>query len=293
MRLVEPKAELIKQETGIEGVYKMIELAGRTCYKSEHLITSGSAEKFVERMINLGHGAMLEHGTVYLLTTQGIEFVEFNQKYANNKYSIVNVNPYNNDVCITTNLRVLVENNWMDDLQYMTDPTTYHQERITFRITMDRIGSQSFCRHRVFSFAQESTRYCNYNKDKFGGEIAISVPTWLMGKNELEDIGEVELVELLDICHNVDLDPIFYWEVANRVAEFSYLNLVRLGWTPEKARSILPADLNTEIVMTGTIDQWKGFLKLRDDSHAHPDAQFMAKIIKEKLFNETTLNSEL
>ena len=163
MRLIKPNVEIIEQQPGLEGMYKQIELAGRTCYKSEDKITEDSAKAFVDRMIKSGHGAMLEHGTVYL-KVKDVETVI--NKYLINKYTKINIilesdSPYsaNYEVAyITTNYRVLVENNWLDDLQYICEPTEYHEKRITVKWTLDRVTGESFLRHRVFSFARESTR---------------------------------------------------------------------------------------------------------------------------------------
>ena len=160
MKLIKPSFEILEQLPGLEGLYKQIELAGRTCYKSEDKITEDSAKEFVDRMIKSGHGAMLEHGTVYLkskeIPTINGFFSDLN-KYANNKYSWTHLE--NDILYVTTNLRVLVENGWMDDLQYICEPTEYHERRITVKFVCDRGVSHEFVRHRTMSFAQESTRY--------------------------------------------------------------------------------------------------------------------------------------
>lgn len=79
MRLIKPSYKIIKQELGINGIYKMIEYAGRICYKSSDKITEDSAKPFVDRMVNSGHGAMLEHGTIYLR----IPIEEYEKNYKN------------------------------------------------------------------------------------------------------------------------------------------------------------------------------------------------------------------
>lgn len=168
MKLINSSFEIIEQKPGLEGIYKQIELAGRTCYKSESNITEDSAKGFVDRMIKSGHGAMLEHGTVYLaipMTTYAPDAVNF---YYNNPYSKVNEcndfifkDKYGDEVaawCVTTNFRVIVENNLLDDLEFLCEPTEYHEKRVTVRFICDRGVSHEFVRHRVMSFAQESTR---------------------------------------------------------------------------------------------------------------------------------------
>lgn len=145
MKLCKPLFEIWEQSAGLEGVYKQIEKVGRVCYKSEDKITEDSAKPFVDRMIKSGHNAMLEHGTVYLKFLWDGKTCELcNQtlpcklldKYCINKYSIVNYN--GNDIYITTNFRVLVENGWLDDLKYICEPTEYHEGRVTVHFVCDR-----------------------------------------------------------------------------------------------------------------------------------------------------------
>ena len=178
MKLIESSVQIIEEKDP----YKMIELAGRTCYKSEDKITENSAKEFVDRMIKLGHGAMLEHGTIYLnvpeqtyTETLEDEFGKFNNpnnglvdRYRKNKYSKVNsvaadeelrkkypkVRPFKlTHHYITTNLRVIVENGWEEDLEWQCEPTEHHEKRITVKWILDRVTGESFLRHRVFSFA--------------------------------------------------------------------------------------------------------------------------------------------
>lgn len=159
MKLINPSFEIYEQSPSLEGIYEAIERAGRTCYKSKRL-EGQTAKDFVDRMINSKHYAMLEHGTVYL-TIRGV-FKPFAGpsnfgKYLDNPYSKV-VFGEGTTFYITTNYRVLVENGWLNDLQYLCEPTEFHEKRVTVRFTTDRGVSHEFVRHRVFSFAQESTR---------------------------------------------------------------------------------------------------------------------------------------
>lgn len=149
MKLIKADFNIIEQGPGIDGIYKIIEQAGRVCYKSEDKITEDSAKGFVDRMIKSGHGAMLEHGTVYLysptydyVNAEG-EIIYDNplEKYEDNCYSIVRQDRDNQGVegyHITTNYRVLVENNWLDDLKYICEPTEYHEKRYTVKFICDR-----------------------------------------------------------------------------------------------------------------------------------------------------------
>ena len=148
MKLIESKVEIIEQQPGLDGVYKQIELAGRTCYKSEDKITEDSAKGFVDRMIGSKHGAMLEHGTVYLKARSsydedGLLDVPLNLFpwfFERNPYSKVR-RTESEDVCnwyVTTNLRVIIENNLTECLEYICEPTEHHEKRITARFTCDR-----------------------------------------------------------------------------------------------------------------------------------------------------------
>ena len=273
--------KMARQEL-IDTVYRQIEIAGRTCYKSEDKITLDSAAKFVERMVKSGHGAMLEHGTVYLFLTMSSRQQYF--KYCSNPYSVANSTgeaekgTWNGFV--TTNYRVLVENGWLEDLEYICNPGKEHEKRITVRFVCDRGVSHEFVRHRVFSFAQESTRYCNYSKDKFGNELTFILPPWV----DERQLGEQNSRELLIQMGSLD-NPTYSQEDLNELyflsglasSEIQYFNLINNGWKPQQARAVLPNSLKTELIMTGTIEQWKGFFVLRDAPSAHPQARELAE----------------
>lgn len=294
MRLIKPSFEIWEQEPSLEGVFKQIERAGRVCYKSEDKIAEGTAEAFVDRMIVSGHGAMLEHGTIYLaipMTTGHSGMSEL--RYMDNEYSIVTESTglsmkdeLGNKCdcwCVTTNLRVLIENDWLEDTWYLCEPTEYHAKRITVKFICDRGVSHEYVRHRVFSFAQESTRYCNYSKDKFGNELTCIIPNWLDLKDGSYSIKDVE--EPYDRCLIIDRctnEEGAAFVRALCYAEKEYFHLIQLGWKPQQARAVLPNSLKTELVMTGTIEQWKGFFKLRDAGSAHPQAYELAHPLHEE-----------
>ncbi len=139
MKLIESKAEYIPQEEGLEGVYKQIELAGRTAYHSQDKITPASAKDFVDRMIKSHHGAALEHGTVYLN-------MPYDPIYMEDPYSKALYDGY--DMFVTTNYRVLQENEWLDDLKYLCEPTDQHEKRYTMRFTCSRAIAQELTRHK-------------------------------------------------------------------------------------------------------------------------------------------------
>lgn len=302
MKLIKPSFEIWNQPAGLEGVYKQIERVGRVCYKSEDKITEDSAKPFVDRMIKSGHGAMLEHGTVYLKCETEVinryihpedgEEEDFNklEKYEYNSYSVTNDDGIY--LYVTTNLRVLVENDWLDDLQYICEPTEYHEKRITVKFVCDRGVSHEFVRHRVFSFAQESTRYCNYSKGKFGYQLTCIIPSWLgleEGSYSLEDVEEkYDKCLIIDRCKNAE-EASFVRALCH--AEREYFDLLELNWKAQQARDVLPNSLKTELVMTGTIKQWEGFFKLRDAGSAHPQAYELAHPLHEEFIKRGYINN--
>ena len=147
MRLIKPSFSIWDQQEGLEGIYKQIERAGRVCYKSEDKITEDSAKDFVDRMIKLGHGAMLEHGTVYLKIPFGkmLDNGEFENEalacwFVDNPYSWVKTGGVGTEDCwyVTSNYRVLIEKDLLHTLQYLCEPTEFHEKRITVHFVCDR-----------------------------------------------------------------------------------------------------------------------------------------------------------
>jgi thymidylate synthase (FAD) len=261
MKIVTPKFE----EINIDNPLKHGEVCARVCYKSENLIKDGSAKKLLSGIADAGHTAMLEHIPVYLIV-----YISYAKaldrkliKIVSSPYSKTNWDSETGYTYVSTNLRVVYENfKELYDLYMFHDGEPFDCDeyqirnckfsesnkfvrRITIKFNMDRIGSQSFCRHRVFSFAQESTRWCNYLKDKFGSEISISAPCWLKPEDSEEFKKDMEVVEQL------------------------YFKWINKGYKNEEARYFLPFGLNTEIIMTGFPDAWVHFFELRNDSHAH------------------------
>lgn len=307
MKLIESSVQIIEEKDP----YKMIELAGRTCYKSEDKITENSAKEFVDRMIKLGHGAMLEHGTIYLnvpeqtyTETLEDEFGKFNNpnnglvdRYRKNKYSKVNsvaadeelrkkypkVRPFKlTHHYITTNLRVIIENGWEKDLEWQCEPTEHHEKRITAKFICDRGVSHEFVRHRVFSFAQESQRYCNYNKDKFNNELTFIKPTWLnipTGDYTYWDGDWCDIDNMkIQLPSDNGIADNFLWCLNN--AGMQYRLLINKGLKPQETRAILPNATKTELVMTGFESDWEHFFELRCSGAAHPDAKKLADELK-------------
>ena len=287
MKFLQPSFEIWQQEVGIDGIYRMIERAGRVCYKSENHVDNQSARPFVERLIASKHTAMLEHGTVYLVTDQA----KLAERYIQNPFSVVHT--FNTKNYITTNLRVLVEQGWMDDLQYLYKQQPQHEQRITVHFTTQVSITREFNRHRSHSMAEQSTRYCNYSKDKFGSEININVPEWITNCEKFsatEQVGNFNM-QFINYCRSIadsngntnwtDFDA---WLFANLAAEFSYMQLIALGRKPQEARAVLPLDVNTELIHTAFLHDWQHFFNLRAlgaTGAPHPDAKAIAQPLYE------------
>ena len=291
MKINQPSFEIWEQMPGADGVYRQVERCGRVCYKSENHQTADSARPFVERMIASKHTAMLEHATVYLTLDEHDDRVAF---YRQNRFTHVNM--VNGKAYVTTNLRVLVENDRMDDLKELCEPTAHHERRVTVHFTTQVAITREFNRHRVNSMAEQSTRYCNYSKEKFGAEITINLPQWV---KELPDgawtstitQGTVSLDDdaFLALTKKVvagEADAADNWLFANLAAERAYLNLTALGRKPQEARVVLPLDTNTELVHTAFLSDWKHFFDLRalgTTGAPHPDAKAVALPLYEEM----------
>lgn len=280
MKLIKPSFEIYEQGPGLEGIYEAIERAGRTCYKSKRP-EGQTAKDFVDRMIASQHYAMLEHGTVYLtiIDEVGDDYLDeqIDNKYGENPYSKLVEEVVDNKYYyfITTNYRVLVENGWLDDLKYLCEPTEFHEKRVTVRFTTDRGVSHEFVRHRVFSFAQESTRYCNYSKDKFGNELTFIIPSWF--ETPIRRINAKQFLFEAECSKNGE--SLFIGYLVG--CENTYIAMVSDGFTPQQARQVLPNALKTELVMTGFVSDWQHFFSLRtsiiaETGKPHPDASALA-----------------
>ena len=283
MRLIKPSFEIKEQESGVSGIYKQIEWAGRHCYKSLDKITETSAKEFVDRMISSKHYAMLEHGTVYFN-------IPINVDEAGNFLDEISIwtkcrlveSEKGNWWAITTNLRVMAEHfapEYIEDLieKYLCEPTEYHEKRITVKFVTDQGILREFTRHRVMSFAVESTRYCNYSKDKFNNEITYIIPNWCTNIKE----GNTSKIDLLTGCRDLTTSEVAFLKVLEENEDY-YFVLLNLGWKPQQARNILSLATKCDIVMTGFVSDWKHFFELRDAGSAHPQARELAQPLHEK-----------
>lgn len=246
MKIIEPRVEFVKEKNPV----KKIELCGRVCYKSEDRITEDSAEKFVKGIIKSGHTSVLEHSRVYLpagsWSSEEIGRAESCYGFLNrtNMFDV----PY-----IAVNARDIVAmGKSIEFLSQLQDADDY----MTVRFVCDRGISHELVRHRVFSFSQESTRYVKYDG---GAEFIIPFPfEWASDKN-----------------NSVTKE----WFDAMCFAEKKYIKMMQLGVKAQEARSVLPNSIKTEVVMTGTFNQWNEMLKLRIDNAAHPQMRYLMEMM--------------
>lgn len=296
MKVIKQKVEKLEQVDFM----KQIELAGRTCYKSETNMSEDSSEKFVNGLIARGHYSMLEHGTLYLW----IPWEDVEGRYDDIFIGFFSENPYSvfketyDGIAITTNYRVVQEAPAyiMEDVKkYMVEgnkPREEHEKRFTVRITTDLGLARELTRHRAFSFAQESTRYCNYgNKEKFEDGIIFIIPECL---SEIEE--GVYTDSVIDLRKSPALKSVYNFEkkIAAEFleglckAERLYMFMINSEehFKPEIARQVLPLAAKTELVMTGFEKDWKSFLDQRLEGKTgrpHPDMVVLARNIKEIL----------
>lgn len=304
--------EIIEQEPGIEGMYKAAELPGRICYGSQDRIAEGTAEKFCNGLMKSNHGAPLEHGTVYL--KDKLELNEYNEPFSEWSHLCVYTdNPYSKVVCddegyiyVTTNLRVLFENGWMDDLKYWCEPTEYHERRYQVRFQVDRFTGEEFLRHRVASFNRESTRYVLYTKEKFGGgSIKYIIPVWMLDETNMKEIEAHKELSINDFCQQVinheeghgAMTDVFAWMFALKACEWSYCKLTNdFGWQAQQARTVLPCAISSPLIKTAFLSDWIHFFLLRaigTTGKPHPQAYELAQPLMEEFINRGYLDENL
>ena len=294
MKLVQSSYEIISQENTLEGIYKHIEKAARVCYKSEDKICEGSARKMVDFLISRKHYSPLEHGTIYMQMNASPAGDPYD-RYLHNPYSKVNL--HNGWAYITTNVRVLIENDWMNDLNFMCEPTKYHVKRVSVKLKCSIGVTREANRHRVNSICEQSTRYCNYSLDKFNNEISFILPEWVIKRTKetsktydpltgydrsyLLEMPILEAVTNHMVCED---RAISNWIESLKKSELDYFYLLsdECGLRPQEARGVLPLDTASEVMYTAFVSDWKHFFKLRCDNAAHPDIRVLAQAIEEE-----------
>ena len=271
-------------------IWSHIAKCARVCYQSEPRNNEETDEEFVKRVILRNHSleeigksrglqlklhlSVLEHGTVYLDipceedTAEGIMILSRN-KYSNHTYGC-GIKCY-----ITTNMRAIVEQNLTKYLKYICSPTRLHSLRTTFNITTDIGVARELARHRTHSISEESTRYCNYSKDKFDNELTFIKP-YCLNDEKLKLYGDYHTV-----IRDKSPESIFIANLNN--VERDYLDLIKLGWTPQQARQILPLSSKVQTIHTAFESDWAEFISLRADAcsgSVHPNMKVIANKIK-------------
>lgn len=281
MNLINSDFKIITPNRSIASMMKHITYCGYTCYKTEKEITADVAAGFVERMIKSEHNAMLEHGTVYLSIpadrlhnnkeVSEIVSLLISMHVWTRWYEIVRDDkPY---LIIVTNFRVIVENKLQDFMKrYWYIPTEEESKaRITVKFTCDRGVSHEAVRHRVMSFAQESTRYCNYMKDKFGASVTFIQPDWIKEGDQEEFESDVKMLEEL------------------------YFKWLNKGYVAQEARYFLPNGVKTELIITAFADDWSHFFDLRalgTTGAPHPDIKKLAEPLYKEFLNRGIIEEE-
>lgn len=278
MKLIKQSFQLVDQKGfTLRDIYKHIEYCARISYKSQEKITDTSYKKFVIMLKSRGHDRPLEFGTVHLKMSSpqfdALQMLLIKNKVYNDcwiKYNVIDTEK--ESICyITTNYRYYMELCRYDrGVSEYLDPSDnpLYPRRYTVHMILDRGVMDEFRTHVGLSHLAESTRYCNYSKDKFNNEVTFVIPSWcnslIEGSKQKYSPFEInrDEVEFMNALQN---------------AQNSYLSLLKIGWTPQQARSVLPLGIKSELISCGFEDAWKNFFYRRDAPDAHPMAQEIAK----------------
>ena len=278
MKLIKQSFEILEQKDfTLKGIKQFIERCARVSYKSEDRMTDTSYEKFVGMLGSRDHARALEFGTVHLRMSDAqfsdLQAALLRGKVYNDywvKYNIIAT--VDEDNCYaTTNYRYYLEMckyaTWLP-MYFDTSDSPLYPKRYTVHMILDRGVMDEFRTHVGLSHLAESTRYCNYSKDKFNNEVTFVIPSWC---NSLIEGSEQEYSPF-----EINGDEVEFMNALQN-AQNSYLSLLKMGWTPQQARSVLPLGIKSELISCGFEDAWKNFFYRRDAKDAHPMAQEIAK----------------
>ena len=279
MKLVNQSFKILEQKDfSLIGIKKFIERCGRVCYKSEDRITDDSYEKFVNMLVKRDHARPLEFGTVHLKISSGMLFEEFLQDLVDCKLynpAWIKYKELPEHTYITTNYRHYLQiiKKCPYIAKYFTEQDNcYYPSRYTVHMVLSRGVMDEFRTHVGLSHLAESTRYCNYDKDRFGNELTFIIPNWVNTNcsNKEQEGPSVASIE---------------WSTAMLDAEASYMNLIKMGCTAQEAREVLPLSIKSELISCGFEDAWSNFFYRRCAKDAHPMAREIATKVRDK-FNE-------
>lgn len=266
MKLINQSYEIIEpKDYSVKELMKFMEKCGRISYQSFDKIDDFSYIKFHTMILSNGHNAVLEFMPIYLTITEYNPETEYLiKKFEENEYSkVVKLTNTEKFICyITTTMRVITENYFKDCERYFSDPTEYHERRYTVKFITNRQITHELVRHRKMSFIQESTRFCNYNKDKFGNELTFI-------KNGLEDNTE--------------------WCNYLVSVEKVYMKLINLEIKPQIAASVLPNAVKAEIAVSGYATDWKNLFALRTSKAAHPQMRELMIPLQQEFYSRGML----
>lgn len=283
MKLIKQSFEILEQKDfSLIGIKKFIERCGRVCYKSEDRITDDSYEKFVNMLVKRDHARPLEFGTVHLKISSGMLFDKFLQDLVDYKLynpTWIKYKELPEYTYITTNYRHYLQiiKKCPYIAEYFTEQDNcYYPSRYTVHIVLSRGVMDEFRTHVGLSHLAESTRYCNYSKDKFDNQVTFVIPNWC---NSLKEGSEQNYPPF-----EINEDEIIFMDALQN-AQNSYLSLLKLGWTPQQARDVLPLSVKSELISCGFKDAWENFFYRRCANDAHPMAREIA-IPLQKRFKE-------
>ena len=289
MKLIKQSFEILEQKDfTIKGIKQFVERCARVSYKSEDRMTDTSYEKFVNMLESRGHDRPLEFGTVHLkMILPDFEGFIHSLLTIGMLNNIWIKHAYKGDVIyITTNYRYYLDiiKYFPNVKEYFTEEDNeYYPKRYTVHMILDRGVMDEFRTHVGLSHLAESTRYCNYSKDKFNNEITFVIPSWMDFPEISIDLGNYDKTSVRSKDGNVHIidtrPPYVEGDFIRSLceAESNYLSIVRNGWTPQQAREVLPLAVKSELISCGFEDAWKNFFYRRCAKDAHPMAQEIAK----------------
>lgn len=295
MKLVKQSFEILEQKDfSLKGIKQFIERCGRVCYKSEDKITDTSYEKFVDMLERKDHARPLEFGTVHLKMpwSNFNNFVGFciSKAVWDSCWIKYHVDRDSEDktVYITTNYRYYKRLKSLRPLYgyiniaefFIEEDNEYYPKRYTVHFITSRGIMDEFRTHVGLSHLAESTRYCNYSKNKFNNVVTFVIPNWCKSLVE----GSIQEYSPFEI--NTD-EAIFMNSIQN--AQNSYLSLLKEGWTPQQAREVLPLSVKSELISCGFGSAWCNFFYRRCAKDAHPMAREIAIPLQDK-FKEMGLS---
>ena len=287
MKLIRQSFEILEQKDfSLIGIKKFIERCGRVCYKSEDRITDDSYEKFVNMLVKRDHARPLEFGTVHLKISSGMleKFLQDLVDYKLYNPAWIKYKELPEYTYITTNYRHYLQiiKKCPYIAEYFTEQDNcYYPSRYTVHMVLSRGIMDEFRTHVGLSHLAESTRYCNYSKDKFDNQITFIQPSWIILDKEIAPINELCLLSGQYDRENPNLRYLASLVDAN----YAYVLLLNKGWTPQQARDVLPLSVKSELISCGFEDAWSNFFYRRCANDAHPMAREIA-IPLQKRFKE-------